>query len=110
MPRAVLIHNASVRLTPDLELVRRAVDWDSSKQKGLCPLCRKRRLSVNRGRDVEVVAKCWGECDQAEVAAALGLSERVKRKRTSEPPDQKYEEYCRLRDALANSEAGQQLQ
>lgn len=90
---------------PDLNSVRRDVDWQSSKQKGICPLCHKRKLSVSAGRDVEVVAKCWGGCNQAEVAAALGLSggeprtgAKLKHKSTS---DQRYEEYCRFRDALA---------
>jgi hypothetical protein len=89
---------------PDLESVRRAVDWHSSKQKGICPLCHKRKLSISAGRDVEVVAKCWGGCNQAEVAAALGLSggePRTGAKLKRDPSDPRYDQYCRFRDGLA---------
>jgi hypothetical protein len=94
------------RPTPDVETVRRATDWESSG-KGVCPICHKRKLSINSGRDKEVVVWCWGCGEQGQLAIcnALGLSggggqtiARTERKQTVSPA---YDEYCRFRDALA---------
>lgn len=92
---------------PDFETVRRNTDWSGSKQKGICPVCHERKLSINRGRNKEVVVWCWGCSDggQEAICTALGLSgssyrtATTKRRRPSDTTPN-YDEHGRHRNGL----------